>query len=141
MRCWRKTTRSDLYERLFAEDAAASCFVVEEEIEDSVEEVVGYVLLYIEMIRGRAVCHVISLGILPEYRRRGHAEALMRAARDDILARYGVAKFMLYVRKSNKRAQALYFKLGYGRKKKVKKYYADGEDAYVMEWVMEWVES
>ena len=41
-----------LYERLFAEDAAASCFVVEEEIEDSVEEVVGYVLLYIEMIRG-----------------------------------------------------------------------------------------
>ena len=45
----------DLYERLFAEDAAASCFVVEE-IEDSVEEVVGYVLLYIEMIRALKQC-------------------------------------------------------------------------------------
>jgi len=124
----------DLYERLFAEDAAASCFVVEE-IEESVEEVVGYVLFYIEMIRGRPVCHVMSLGILPEHRRRGHAEALMRAARGDILERYCVAKFTLHVRKSNKRAQALYFKLGYGRSKKVKKYYADSEDAYVMERV------
>lgn len=76
----------ELYHQLLAAEAASCCWVAEEMFEAG-EEIVGYVLLYVEVVRGRGVCHVMSLGIQPEHRRHGHAEALMRAARDDMMER------------------------------------------------------
>lgn len=120
----------ELYDQLFADGAATSGFVVEHD-----GKVVGYVLLFVEMVRGRATGHVMSLGVDQGHRRRGYADDLMRAVRDDAVTRYSVAAIRLHVRKSNRAAQSLYVKLGYARKKKIKRYYVT-EDAYLMETVV-----
>ena len=105
---------------------------------DGREEVVGYVMTRVEYGLGLIVRgfirrgHVISLAVMPEYRRRGIATKLMEAALRSLRERYGAREVYLEVRVSNTPAIRLYEKLGFRKIHVIKAYYADGEDAYLM---------
>lgn len=100
-------------------------------------EIVGYIMCRIEFglsnLRfGLAKKgHVISIAVLPQYRRRGIGESLMRKAMK-AMKEYGASEFYLEVRVSNIPAINLYRKLNYQITKRIIGYYLDGEDAYVM---------
>jgi len=76
--------------------------------------------------------HVVSIAVLPKYQRRGIGLALMQKAMENML-RYKAKKCFLEVRVSNKPAIQMYKKLGFQIKRRIRSYYMDGEDAYVME--------
>jgi len=101
--------------------------------------IAGYVMCRVE--RGfskfdrlglRRIGHVISIAILPEYRRRGIAKTLLLNALNALKEHYGCEEVYLEVRVSNSPAVALYQKLGFVIVKTSKGYYVDGEDAYIM---------
>ena len=75
--------------------------------------------------------HVISLAVLDEYRRRGIGYALMKQALKN-LSESGASEVYLEVRVSNHPAISLYKKLGFRPVRVISRYYADGEDAYLM---------
>jgi len=76
--------------------------------------------------------HVISIAVLPEYRRRGIAKALLTRAMKILKEEYGCEEVYLEVRVSNQPAISLYRKLGFDVVKISRRYYVDGEDAYIM---------
>ena len=76
--------------------------------------------------------HVISIAVLPEYRRRGIAKALLTRAMKVLKEEYGCEEVYLEVRVSNQPAISLYRKLGFDVVKISRRYYVDGEDAYIM---------
>lgn len=100
-------------------------------------EVIGYVMCRIERgwrgfgLFGTKKGHVVSIAVLPEYRRRGVACALMREAMRG-MRQYEVEECYLEVRMSNSPAVAFYRNLGFKVDRTVRAYYADGEDAYIM---------
>ncbi len=72
--------------------------------------------------------HITTIAVRPEYRRRGHARALIGAA----LAAYPRATHMhLEVRPTNAAALALYESLGFRKTGRRRRYYGD-EDALLM---------
>lgn len=72
---------------------------------------------------------IATIGVLPEHRRRGVATMLLRACE----ARLDVPQVKLNVRLSNQSAIRLYEREGYWRAGAWPRYYADGEDALIME--------
>jgi ribosomal-protein-alanine N-acetyltransferase len=75
--------------------------------------------------------HVISIAVLPEYRRRGIGTALLTHCLKN-LEEYGAKECFLEVRVSNEVAKSLYSKLGFKSVGKIGGYYFDGEDALIM---------
>lgn len=75
--------------------------------------------------------NIMNICVHPEYRKRGLGEALltflMQEGRNE-----GADSYTLEVRVSNEAAIALYEKLGFVSEGRRKKYYDDGEDAYIM---------
>ncbi len=109
-------------------------FVVAEEA----SEVVGYAMCRVERGRfgfglfgGPKRGHLISIAVLPDFRRRGVASALMRKVMRALVG-YGCEDLFLEVRVSNVGAVELYRELGFGVERRIRYYYADGEAAYVM---------
>jgi len=78
------------------------------------------------------VGHVVSIGILPSYRRLGIGSGLMKKAMDALKNIYECVEVYLEVRVSNNTAIKFYEKLGFTIDRVIKGYYKDGEDAYVM---------
>lgn len=118
----------DLYERF------PKAFVVAEEN----REVVGYAMCRIEtpfpgggLFRIAKRGHVISIAVLPNYRRRGVGFALMKEAMK-AMVEYDAKKCVLEVRASNTAGVGLYRKMGFRVKRTIRGYYADGEAACVM---------
>ncbi len=118
----------DLYERF------PKTFVVAEE--DG--EVVGYVMCRIEkpfpgggLFRIAKRGHVISIAVLPNCRRHGVGFALMKEAMK-AMVEYDAKECVLEVRTSNTVGVGLYRKMGFGVKRTIRGYYADGEPACVM---------
>lgn len=74
------------------------------------------------------VTWVTTVGVIPEYRNQGVGCSLMKAV-EDVVTR---PMIKLCVRKSNSGAIHLYEKLGYHTQNTRRKYYSDGEDAFVM---------
>ncbi|MBE0699369.1 MAG: GNAT family N-acetyltransferase [Anaerolineaceae bacterium] len=72
---------------------------------------------------------VSTLGILPQYRRKGIAEALL----ENCEAELGFPRIRLSVRRSNEPALHLYKKAGYQMFDVWRNYYHNGEDALVLE--------
>jgi ribosomal-protein-alanine N-acetyltransferase len=75
--------------------------------------------------------HVVSVAVLPEHRRKGIGEGLVQ----EVIAGIKLKKcdeLYLEVRCSNNEAVKLYEKLGFIIKQRLKAYYRDGEDAYLM---------
>jgi ribosomal-protein-alanine N-acetyltransferase len=119
----------DLYQRF------PETFIVAEEN----GQVVGYIMCRIETSLANfgfsgieKKGHVVSIAVLPKYQRRGIGLALMQKAMENML-RYKAKKCFLEVRVSNKPAIQMYKKLGFQIKRRIRSYYMDGEDAYVME--------
>jgi len=75
--------------------------------------------------------HIISIGVLPQYRNRGVGRALVQKALQ-AMTKYKAKECYLEVRVSNLPAINLYEKLGFKVTKIAKSYYADGENAYMM---------
>ena len=75
--------------------------------------------------------HVVSIAILPEYRRKNIGKALVTDALNG-MKEYNLKEGYLEVRTSNEPAIFLYKKLEFRIVRKLDNYYKDGEDAYVM---------
>jgi ribosomal-protein-alanine N-acetyltransferase len=76
--------------------------------------------------------HLLNLAVLPGYRRRGLAAALLEDALAEF-ARQGGGYVSLEVRPSNRAAQALYDSFGFKAVGRRKQYYrAENEDAIIM---------
>lgn len=103
------------------------------------DKTVGYVMSRVEfglsnLRRGILARkgHIISIGVLPQYRRIGIGYNLMVRAMRAMKRFYNATEVYLEVRVSNKPAISLYEKLGYKVVSVAKGYYHDGEDAYIM---------
>jgi ribosomal protein S18 acetylase RimI-like enzyme len=90
-------------------------------------EMVGFVAGDIRSSNGLA--WIATIGVLPDYRRRGVATQLLRAC-EERLSTYTIR---LSVREDNIPAITLYMKLGYKRVGMWPAYYQDGSDAIVLE--------
>lgn len=77
----------------------------------------------------QGIAWIITVGVLPNFRRKGIGEALIYACE----AQLGNVPVRLSVRASNENAIRLYRKLGYRWFGTWSRYYVDGEDAVVME--------
>jgi ribosomal protein S18 acetylase RimI-like enzyme len=75
---------------------------------------------------------IATVGVVPEYRRRGIGTALLQACE----AALTVGRVRLSVRVSNRAAIALYERFNYQRVGRWADYYQDGEDALVMEKIL-----
>ena len=102
-------------------------------------DIAGYIMCRVERgfsklskLNLTRVGHVISIAVLPEYRRRGIAKALLTRAMKVLKEEYGCEEVYLEVRVSNRPAISLYRKLGFDVVKISRRYYVDGEDAYIM---------
>lgn len=89
--------------------------------------ILGYIAGIISWREG----HIVSLAILPTWRRKGIASQLVEEL-SQTFRRYGKKRVKLEVRTSNKAAVALYQKQGFVKQKIVKNYYQNGEDAVMM---------
>ena len=88
---------------------------------------VGFVA--VDIRRSEDLAWVATIGVLPEFRRQGIGSALLVAVEE----RVGVTSIRLSVRTSNLPALTVYNRLGYHRYGTWPHYYADGEDALVLE--------
>jgi ribosomal-protein-alanine N-acetyltransferase len=75
--------------------------------------------------------HVVSVAVLEQHRGNGVGKALMLEGIDGVLTRKS-DEIYLEVRISNIQAIRMYQKLGFQIKSKLRTYYRDGEDAYLM---------
>jgi len=78
---------------------------------------------------------ILTLGVLPEWRRQGIAGALL----SNCEAQMHMPQVKLSVRRSNTAAIRLYEKLGYEQVDTWDKYYRGGEDGLVLTKEMTWV--
>ncbi len=81
--------------------------------------------------RGQGVAWIATVAVLPEYRRRGIARALLHECEQ----RLDAPRIRLCVRTENRAAIRLYESEGYQRVDVWARYYNDGGDALVMEKV------
>ena len=72
---------------------------------------------------------IMTLGVLPDWRRQGIAEALLSECEEKM----GMPAVKLTVRRGNEAAIALYQKLGYTQTDIWSRYYQSGEDGLVLE--------
>ena len=100
--------------------------------------IVGYIMCRIEhgfsdikRIKFLRKGHIISIAVLPEYRRAGIASELVKQALD-ALQEMKADECYLEVRTTNETAIKLYEKLEFSLARRVSHYYADGAEALVM---------
>ncbi len=87
----------------------------------------GFIIGTAENLRGQTACHIYSLGVRPEYRRRGIGSSLLDAL-ERAFAEKGVKVCFLMVRVGNVAAERLYAKHGYMPFETVRGYYGLGVD-------------
>jgi len=75
--------------------------------------------------------HVVSIAVINEHRSKGFGSALVNESIEGVKIRQ-CSELYLEVRCSNNDAVRLYEKLGFSIIQRLKAYYRDGEDAYVM---------
>ena len=75
--------------------------------------------------------HIVSVAVLNEFRRKGLGKGLVEEAILGVQAKK-CDELYLEVRCSNNEAVIMYEKLGFIIKQRLRSYYRDGEDAYLM---------
>ncbi|HVP68919.1 MAG TPA: ribosomal protein S18-alanine N-acetyltransferase [Anaeromyxobacteraceae bacterium] len=118
----------DLVRRELTHEFSTVLLAAEPRREASGERILGFViswLVYDEL-------HVLNVAVAPEARRQGVARALLGEAEASARSQ-GARIATLEVRRSNRAAIALYRSLGYRDAGARPRYYADGEDALVMD--------
>jgi ribosomal-protein-alanine N-acetyltransferase len=120
------------FKERYSEDFLLSCFENAPELflvaEDGRGEALG---LALGVRQHEALGRILILAVDPRFRRRGIGEGLMRALLW-FFSSMGVYEVRLEVRVSNNAALALYRKLGFRIVGRTRGYYADGEDAYIL---------
>jgi len=76
--------------------------------------------------------HIVSVAILPAYRRQGLATKLIEESTKALAAEYNAKEVILEVRITNQPAIKLYEKLGFRRIRILNAYYSNGENAQLM---------
>ena len=92
------------------------------------DEVIGFVLTHYR----RAVGHIITIDIHPDYRGHGIGSRLMEMS-ERRLAELGIHRVVLEVAVSNQPAIAFYGGRGYLQQRLLPHYYRDHSDAFLME--------
>ena len=95
---------------------------------DATENIVGYAGVFAP---GAAEADILTVGVVPEYRGKGIAKALMALITEWANAQ-GSTAMMLEVKTDNSDAIGLYESLGYSRLNVRKDYFGPGLDAQVM---------
>ncbi len=93
------------------------------------EEIVAFTFIAVAADDGTG--HITTIGVAPEYRRRGLARRLLAFA-EEALRKRAVNTVFLEVRVNNLPAQKLYRKFGYATVQRLPKYYNSGEDGFLM---------
>jgi ribosomal-protein-alanine N-acetyltransferase len=93
------------------------------------ERLVGFIIG--DRRRGNSMGWIASLGVHPDYRRRGIARSLLEACEGKL----ATPRTRLTLRCTNEAALRLYQQMGYVEIDLWKRYYRRGEDAIVMEKV------
>ena len=96
-----------------------------------VAEVSGAVAGFIITERSGDLAHVITLDVLPQFRRQSVGSQLLQSVEQEAVSR-GCTAIYLETATSNKAAIALWVKHGYGRMDTVKNYYGYGQHAFEM---------
>ena len=125
LRCFRNGENYTKYTfaYLFNEPRALSYQVVTDE---------GSMAAYMFVIMQEdGTAHLTTIGVAPEYRRRGIAVMLLRHL-EAVLRAKGISTIVLEVRVKNVPAQLLYVSHGYTTVKRLAHYYSDGEDCFMM---------
>lgn len=87
-------------------------------------ETVGFIIGMMHIERNSLVGHILTIDVLPKYRRKGIAQRLLQEI-EKIFAEKNVKACRLEVREDNVAALRLYERLGYKRISKLKYYYGD----------------
>ncbi|MEM2910022.1 MAG: ribosomal protein S18-alanine N-acetyltransferase [Nitrososphaerota archaeon] len=131
--CLPENYTFSFFEALYR-DAPRAFFVAEHN-----GKIVGYVMCRIERIfskidkfKLKKAGHIVSIAVLPDYRRMHIGSALMKCATEALKNEYDCYEVYLEVRVSNEPAITMYEKLGFYKVERQEHYYIDGEDAYVM---------
>lgn len=102
------------------------------------DKVIGYVMCKIEFgfsnFRKLGFVkkgHVVSVAVFDQHRGKGIGKALMLEGINGVLSRKS-DEIYLEVRVSNTQAIRMYQRLGFQIKSRLRSYYRDGEDAYLM---------
>ncbi len=102
-------------------------------------KIVGYAMARVETIfhlfKLQKKLHLISIAVLPSFRRMGIASSLLKKLEEEAVSA-DIFSIFLEVRVSNYGALSLYRKMGFKMVQVLKKYYRDGEDAYLMEKIL-----
>ena len=96
-----------------------------------VKEINGEVVAYVDLWIAYENAEIANIAVKKEFLHQGIASELMQYCLQKIL-QSKCENFTLEVRVSNINAIKLYEKFGFQTVSKRKKYYADGEDAYLM---------
>ena len=91
-------------------------------------EIVGYALVLIKRKRAK----LYSIGVSVAHRGQKIAQKLLKVVVDETFSR-GFEHLLLEVRVDNEAAIALYKEFGFHQTKRMKAFYRDGCDAYLME--------
>lgn len=83
------------------------------------------------MVKENNAAHLTTIGVAPEHRRRRIAGSLLAHIERALRSRE-VNTIMLEVRVSNTAAHDLYRRWGYSVVQRIKKYYNNGEDCFLM---------
>lgn len=75
--------------------------------------------------------HIVSIAVLPEYRRKGIGKKLMLKGME-AMKEYGAQEYVLECRITNEPALSMYKSLGFTVIRELIGYYHDGENAYLM---------
>ena len=102
-------------------------------VENARGVIVAFVAAHL-LRRGQA--HIITLDVLPRYRGKGIGRELLLRS-EGRLRDAGARSIRLETAAGNRAAQTLYLSLGYTFVKVMPRYYASGEDAWVMEKLLE----
>ena len=104
-------------------------------------KIVGYVMCRVEhsfrmegfLPRFSKIGHIVSIGVIPEFRKMGIGTSLMEKAMEALKNYYSCYSVYLEVRVSNVPAIKFYEKLGFKINRVIHGYYKDGENAYIMD--------
>ena len=118
----------ETYERETFRYLLTNPLVIARQIKSEDNQMVAFALALIEP---DGVGHITTIGVVPEYRRRGLARMALHEVERSFLAR-GVTTVRLEVKTDNLSAQRLYEQVGYVIVRRMPHYYSNGADAYLM---------
>jgi len=115
------------------DEAELSYFINREGAETLVVDEEGRIVAFIivEVHRTRRSATVVTLDVCATHRRSGYGSQLLKRA-EDILCEYGVEAYDLQVDVTNRGAIDFYKKHGFKITRTLRRYYANGNDAYFM---------